>query len=111
MSQEKLFTIFFIIWAILGLFSFIVFFYGKNAPLKKRLWPPFIVGTSLLLLVFMYLMGMGLNSFYLMVPGIGLIAFLNLRSTKFCDACGRTDMNPNFFVVPEFCSKCGEKFR
>jgi len=76
--------------------SFVIFFLGKNAALKRKLWPPFVIGTGLLFVFFVYLMGFGDQAMYMMVPAVILITFLNLRATKFCDSCGKTIINQNF---------------
>ena len=111
MNPEKIFPIFFGTWVVLGLVSFYIFFIGKNAELKRKLWPPFVIGTGVLFILFVYLMGFGGEAMYMMVPAVILITILNLRATKFCDSCGKTIINQNFFVKPEFCSKCGAKLK
>lgn len=109
MSPDEIFPIFFGTWVVLGIISFAIFFIGKNAQLKRKLWPPFVIGTGVLFIGFICAMGFGGQALYIMVPAVVLITFLNLRSTKFCDSCGKTIINQNFLVRPEFCSKCGAK--
>jgi len=109
MSADEIFPIFFGTWVVLGIVSFVIFFLGKDAQLKRKLWKPFVIGTGALFIGFVYLMGFGGEALYIMVPAVVLITFLNIRSTKFCDACGKTIINQNFLVKPDFCSKCGEK--
>jgi rRNA maturation endonuclease Nob1 len=46
-----------------------------------------------------------------MVPAIALITFLNLRKTKFCDACGRTLYPKSFFTPTPFCPHCGAQVK
>ena len=108
-NPDTVFPIFIGTWIVLGIISIAVFFLGKNAELKRKWWPPFVIGTAILFAVFVALMGFPLDTFYIMGPALILITFLNLRNTKFCNSCGKTIMNQNFFVKPEFCSKCGEK--
>lgn len=111
MSPDEIFPIFFGTWVVLGIISFAIFFLGKNAQLKRKLWPPFVIGIGVLFIGFTYAMGFGGEALYITVPAVILISVLNLRSTKFCDACGKTIINQNFLVKPEFCSKCGEKLQ
>jgi hypothetical protein len=92
---------------VLGLFSGAVFFLGKNASLKRKVWPPFTIATATLFVGFVWAMGFPSQVFLIVIPAVALITFLNLRSVKFCDACGKTVMNQNPFSPPQFCSKCG----
>lgn len=109
MSPDEIFPIFFGTWGVLGIASFVIFFLGKNAQLKRKLWPPFVIGTSALFIGFTYAMDVGGQALYITAPVIILITVFNLRSTKFCNGCGKTIINQNFLVKPEFCTKCGEK--
>jgi hypothetical protein len=54
-------------------------------------------------------MGFPLEAFYVLAPAVALITFLNLRSVKFCNTCGKTLINQIPFTAPKFCSKCGAK--
>ena len=111
MNPEEIFLIFFGTWVVLGLVSFLIFFVGKNAELKRKLWPPFVIGAGALFIFFVYMMSFGGEILLIMIPAVIVITFLNLRATKFCDSCGKTIINQNFFVKPEFCSKCGSKLK
>ncbi|MBA6292763.1 hypothetical protein H4J58_13635 [Colwellia sp. MB3u-70] len=108
MSSEAVFPIFIGVWVILGLLSFLVFFVSKNVERKKRFWTPFIIFTGVLFIAFIYLMGFGGQNLYIMIPMVVLISFLNIRSTKFCDSCGKTNINQQFLSPAKFCNKCGE---
>jgi hypothetical protein len=108
-SPSQVFPIFFGIWIVLGLFSAAFFFLGKNAKLKRKVWPPFTIATAILFVGFAWAMGFPSQVFLFMIPFVGLITFLNLRSVKFCDACGKTIMNQNPISPPQFCSKCGAR--
>ncbi|WP_108124649.1 hypothetical protein [Saccharospirillum mangrovi] len=111
MSSDVVFPIFIGTWIVLGGISTAIFIVGKNAQLKRKFWPPFIIGTGLLLIGFVYAMGIAGQAFYMMVTAVALVTILNLRSMKFCDACGRAVMNQNLLVKAEYCSKCGEKLQ
>jgi ribosomal protein L37E len=43
------------------------------------------------------------SNFLLGVPAVALLAFINIRNSKFCDSCGRQNYGP----PAKFCSKCG----
>ena len=107
-SPAKLVPIFIGTWVVLGVISYYLFYICKNAPLKRKAWPIFVIGAGSLLALFSYLMGVPINFFVIMGPFIILIMILYLRSTKFCDSCGETIMDQNF-SKPEFCTECGAK--
>jgi len=109
MSSEEIFPIFFGVWILLGVLSFLLFFMSKNTKLKKKLWPPFVIFAGLLFIGFGYAMGFDGEPLFIMVPMVVLISFLNIRSAKFCDSCGKTNMNQNLLSPAKFCSKCGEE--
>ena len=109
MNPDDLFTLFLGLWVVLGLAGFALFTLSRNAALKRRLRPPFIVGTAALFVGYVYLADPGGEALYFVVPGVILVGWLNLRMTKFCDACGRTAIHPNIFTRPEFCPRCGAK--
>ena len=91
-----------------------VFYLGKNAAFKRRWFPRFSIFAGGLFLAFVTaFIGVGpgakggLLVLTLMVPMLVLITFLNIKMTKFCDKCGATLINSNWFVPMRFCSKCG----
>lgn len=101
-NSEQVFPVFFGVWVLLGLFSASFFFLSKNAHLKRKVWPPFIVITGILFAGFVWAMG-----FLIVIPAVALITFLNLRAVQFCNSCGATIMTQNPLSKPMFCSKCG----
>jgi len=109
MNPDKVFPIFMGTWIVLGIISFIIFFFGKDAVLKRKLWTPFVILASVLFIGFAMLMGFHGQEMFFMIPFVILITYLNIKCTKFCDSCGKTIINQNFFVKPEFCTKCGSK--
>jgi hypothetical protein len=108
-NPDVVFPIFFGTWVVLGVIGFVIFSLGKDAKLKRKLWPPFVIGTALLFAFFVSLMGFPAFTFIFMGPMLVLIVYLQLKNTKFCDNCGKTIMNQNFFSKPKYCFKCGEK--
>ncbi len=107
-QADIVFPIFFGVWILLGIFSAAFFFFNNDAALKRKVYPPFVVGVGILFLVFGALTGFAKHPFiYVLVPMVGLITFLNLRSTKFCDSCGKTLFNQSPFAPAKFCSRCG----
>ena len=106
-NGEQIFPVFFGVWVVLGVAAAAFFSLSKDASLKRKVWPPLTVGTGVLFLGFVWLMGFPVEVMYIAVPAVALIAFTNLRATRFCDSCGKTLMSQNPFSKPEFCSKCG----
>lgn len=110
-SAEQVFPIFFGVWVVLGLFSAAFFFLNKNAVLKRKVWPPFVVVTGMLFLGFTWAMGFPAQVMYVAVPAVIAITLLNLRAVQFCGSCGATQMSQNPFSKPAYCSKCGAQFK
>jgi len=108
-NSNQIFPIFFGVWVALGLSSAGFFLFSKNAKLKRKVWPPLVVVTSVMFIGFAWVMGMPVNTFYLMLPAVALITLLNLRAARFCVSCGATIMSQNPFSKPAFCHKCGAK--
>lgn len=107
-SKNPTFFAFFIGWALLGLASFLFFNFNRDAKLKKRVFPVFIVGTGVVFATFAaYVTGWRLAPLLIMLPLVGLITLINLRSTKFCAGCGRTLYRQSFFGPTKFCPHCG----
>jgi hypothetical protein len=106
-SPNEIFPIFFGVWVVLGLFSAGFFFLNKNAALKRKVWPPFVIATGVLFVGFTMVMGFPSSMLFVVVPAVALITFLNLRAVQFCNSCGATIMSQNPLSKPSFCSKCG----
>jgi hypothetical protein len=56
-NPEQVFPIFFAVWIVLGAASFYFLYFDKNVDRKKKLFKPFLVGTGILFLAFMWAMG------------------------------------------------------
>jgi uncharacterized protein (DUF983 family) len=42
---------------------------------------------------------------------VTLVVVHNIRSVRFCDDCGATQMNQTFLSPPKCCSKCGSELK
>ncbi len=107
---------FFGTWAVLGIGGFIVFYLQKDQAFKRKWFPRFVIlGAVLFVLFATTLMVLQRRSFsalgilVLLVPMVSLIAYLNIKFTKFCSNCGATIIDNNWFSPMRFCSKCGAK--
>jgi hypothetical protein len=109
LPPERVFPIFFGVWIVLCLASWSFFFFNRNAALKRKVLPPFVVFVGILFLAFTALMGLAREPFFFVVmfPAVAVISYLNIRNTQFCDACGRTVLSRNPFFRANFCPKCG----
>jgi hypothetical protein len=103
------FDVFFAVWVLLGLFSAGFFFINRNADLKRRVWPWFVIGVGVLFLGFVGFSG-GYQILYFAGPAVALITIMNLRRVKFCDSCGKTIFQA-FLSAPKFCSYCGAQLK
>lgn len=106
-NLSPLIQVFFGFWAVLGLCSAGFFRLNKNARLKRKVWPPFVIVTGVLFIGFVWAISKRAEILYVLIPAVALISMLNLRVVQFCDACGATLRSPNPFRRPAFCSKCG----
>jgi hypothetical protein len=102
-------ALFFVFVVLAGTGSFF-FILSRNAPLKRRLWPAWMVLVALGFLAFAWGIAGPAMPLILLVP-IALITFLNLRNMRFCDACGRTVFNAGPFSRAKFCPACGAAIR
>ncbi|MET7014560.1 hypothetical protein [Uliginosibacterium flavum] len=109
--MPKDFQLFIAVWIALGIGSALFFFLNRNAALKRRVLPLFIIVTSALFLGFIWFSSKSTQVLQFMGPAVVLIAILNIRTIRFCDDCGRTIHNQNPFSSPKFCSKCGAKIK
>jgi hypothetical protein len=108
-SFDQYFPIAIGVWIALGLLSAGFFFLYKNAAVKRKVFLPFMVLVGLLFLGFGVATDMPTDMLAIVVPFLVVIIYLNLRTVKFCDACGTTNMSSNPLKAPAFCHKCGAK--
>ena len=108
---DSVFGTFFIIIWITFLVSGLFFWLNKNAALKRKLFPYFVLGAGLVMVAFISLSKIPHQVLFVAIPIIVLISFLNIKSVKFCDSCGRTVHSQNPFSPAEYCQKCGAKLQ
>jgi len=103
---------FIILWVLFGIGSWI-FIQTRSDAVQKRLWyRRFCISGGIIFGAFttvvFALWGRLLFSL-IVLPFLALIMWLNLRSTFFCDSCGKMTVNQFWFSSFEFCPKCGKK--
>jgi hypothetical protein len=103
-------------WVVLGITGFIFFFLNRDAALKRKWFPRYITLAGVLFVLYVTAMTVAgspsfpsLGVLVLVVPMVVLISYLNLKFTKFCNQCGATIIEQNWFSPTRFCSKCGNK--
>jgi hypothetical protein len=98
--------LFIITWIALAAIGFALFQFSRDARRKRRLFPWGIGLSSALFIGFMNALGAPWFVVLGMTPFVLLIAWLNLRMTRFCDSCGRTVIG-GFGGRPRYCQHCG----
>ena len=102
--------IYFGVWAVLAAVNLYVLYGTKNVKLKRTLFPLLVIMAGGWVLLFLVVLGFSRHVLYIFIPTLILIAILNLRLIKFCDACGSV-VKGEFFNVPKQCNNCGAKLR
>ena len=114
-SLESIVTAcFFGTWIVLGIDGFFLFYLGKDVAFKRKWFPRYVILAGVLFVVFATsimafsansLEILGMLAFIILITSI--ISYLNIKMTRFCDKCGATLVNQNWFVAMKFCPKCG----
>lgn len=95
----NIFGIFSAIWVALGVSGFGLFFVSKNVRFKRRYFPWYVTLVGLLFIWFGLQMGLPLRLFFILVPAVALITFINVKVTKFCDNCGGNGHQPEVVLT------------
>jgi hypothetical protein len=108
-NANQIFPIIFVVWIVLGIAGFALFYLNPNVAFKRRYFRWYAVVVGVLFLGFGAAMGIPLQALAFIAPFVGLIMYLNIRATQFCNDCGRTVIQQIPFSRPEFCPKCGAR--
>ena len=102
-----------VIWGLLQIGSDLFFRFSRNAPLKRRIWPVLTVASGIIFGAFgFYLQGRQQPQIlFVMVPAIILITALNIRTPRWCDACGKTLTRQPISSQTQFCPHCGAELQ
>ena len=104
-----IFPVFFVVWIVLGITGFFLFYVSKNVQFKRKYFPWYVILGGVIFVLFGLGMGLPVAMLFIMLPVVTLITLLNIKSTRFCDNCGRTIINQMWFSKVEYCAKCGAK--
>jgi len=115
--NEIVIACFFGTWIVLGIGGTVVFFVRKDVAFKRKWWPWYVILAGGLFVLFATAIAVletrslkALALLIVMVPFVALTSYLNLRFIKFCDGCGATAYDMNWFAPMRFCPKCGTEF-
>lgn len=78
---------------------------------KKKVWPIVIIGLGCMLLGLAYLLKFPVRGYFILVPAVAAIIFINLRGFYFCEACGRMLAHKKILSKPIECEKCGAELQ
>ena len=106
-SVNPPFPVFFGIWFVISFGSAAFFRLSKNADLKRRVWVPFLVVTSVVFIGFVWSTIKQVQVLYWLVPAVCILTLINLRTVQFCNSCGVTVRTPSPWRKAAFCPKCG----
>ena len=106
MESVEVFEILFVIFSVLIVCNVVFFRFGSNYKFKKKFFIPFTVSFSVTILLFFYMLALPGKVYYLIVPVVGFLLFMDIKQTKFCANCGKTVRSLIPFVKPKTCSRC-----
>lgn len=107
-QADRVFPIFMGTWIVLTALGFFLFYRNKDVTFKRKYFPWFTAFVGILFLMFLVLMEFPREAFFLMVPAITIITFLNIRGTCFCSSCGSTVFSNGLgFSRTNYCPTCG----
>lgn len=102
--------IFFGTWIVLGALSSYLFFIRNDYKFKVTYYKYFVILVAFLFIGFVVAVGVSPQAYVILVPGVALVTFLNIKFTQFCKTCGKTIINRGLsFSRIEFCPRCGNK--
>ncbi|MES0371751.1 MAG: hypothetical protein ABUK11_05675 [Mariprofundaceae bacterium] len=109
MSTSDLIFFFAFFWALFVGARLFVFAVNIDIDIKKRVWPAIIIGLGAMLLWFAYMLHFPARYYWLLLLGVMLIVFINLRGFYFCKPCGRMIAHKDVLKKPINCERCGNK--
>jgi hypothetical protein len=98
---------FFVVFAGVGVLGALFFLLDGDVERKRRYYGPFQVGMGALFVGGMLAFDPSVGMAAVGIPAVAVITWLNLRNTRFCPSCGRTNYTELFWARPRYCSACG----
>ncbi|GEM_PF-579103 len=101
--------LFFVVWISSAMYQYL-FFNKQTVAFKRKYFQRGIIIGSIVFIVFLLaLFQWHFQMLVVFIPAVGLIAYGNLKITKFCDKCGKQVQNTNWGSKMDYCPKCGAK--
>jgi hypothetical protein len=101
-------------WIILFIVNFCFFWFRGNVAFKRKWFPRFVALTFALFVLFATSIAAFdmsplqlLTSTIILVLIAGLIFYVGLKTTRFCDQCGGRVIQMNWFKRMKHCQRCG----
>ncbi|MDX8402819.1 MAG: hypothetical protein R8K54_00240 [Mariprofundaceae bacterium] len=109
MSTSDLVFFFAFFWVLFIAARLLVFAVNIDIKIKKRIWPVLIIGLGTMLLWFAYILHFPTRYYWLLILGVALIVFVNLRGFYFCVPCKRMIAHKQVLSPPTHCERCHKK--
>lgn len=106
-ALDRAFMLFFALWVVWGLGTYLALYRRRPAAFRRAWHARVAVASSAMFLTFLlYAASIGLprENLFLFVPAVLALTFVNVRNTRFCDACGKQTFA---LKRPARCPRCG----
>ncbi|WP_245905468.1 hypothetical protein [Photobacterium lipolyticum] len=104
--QQDLLIVLMVIWLGISAGSVMLFQRGSDVQRKRKLWPGYTIFSNTVIAGFIIYMQPPLLMMIGLVTLLLPLTWLTIRSTKFCDSCGKASRSPFFMKPPTECSHC-----
>jgi hypothetical protein len=107
-----LFLIYFVLWLLLGIGSTLYVRSRPTVALKRLWWRRSVIGFAVFVWLFIAAFAASSGQVFgalIFAPFMVLIAWLSIRSTYFCDSCGKRCRSANPIKKMAYCPYCGSK--
>ncbi len=112
MAEKIIVSVFGLIIIIHLAISIWILRFNKNTVLKKKFFPISVIIFCLIFASAIFAQFFpNILPIIIFYPFLAVIAFLNIKLTKFCDKCEKFRYNYTFYEDMKFCLVCGEKFK
>jgi len=98
-------------WIVLITLSFYLFNIRNDYKFKVKYFKYFTIILGVMFIGYAAAMGAPRQVYFMIVPAVALMTFMNLKFTRFCRNCGKTIINYMPFTSIEFCPKCGSRLK
>jgi hypothetical protein len=82
--------------------------HNKDAPFKRKWAPRLGIMIGILFILFLWGIPWQVMLFFV-IPSVALIAYINIRNTRYCDACGKMVYKHIGLPKRGHCPKCGAR--